>query len=311
MTSNSNILGLIAGGGQFPFLVAQNAQKKGYQVVAVGFVQDTEPDLQNKVDSFLWLKLGQLNKLIKFFQKNKVNQVTFAGPINKPRALNIRPDFRAAKLLFKLKNKNDDAILRAVARELEQEGFRVVAANNFVPELIALSGQLSKRKPSAKEIQDILFAWPLVKKLGELDIGQCIVVRDQMVVAVESIEGTNATILRAGQLAGKGCVVVKAFKPGQDSRIDIPALGSKTIEVMAQAGATCLAYEAGKSLFFELDRAISLADKNKIAVIGIDEQLLQRLKSLSDGKKNICPLNGKIRDKNSIICLPPISIYLK
>jgi len=189
------------------------------------------------------------------------------------------------RLIFKLKNKNDDAILRAVARELEQEGFRVVAANNFVPELIALSGQLSKRKPSAKEIQDILFAWPLVKKLGELDIGQCIVVRDQMVVAVESIEGTNATILRAGQLAGKGCVVVKAFKPGQDSRIDIPALGSKTIEVMAQAGATCLAYEAGKSLFFELDRAISLADKNKIAVIGIDEQLLQRLKSLSDGKK--------------------------
>ena len=279
MTSNSNILGLIAGGGQFPFLVAQNAQKKGYRVIAVGFVRDTESDLRNKVDSFLWLKLGQLNKLIKFFKKNNVQEVTFAGPINKPRALNIRPDLRAAKLLFKLKSKNDDAILRAVAGELEQEGLTVVAANNFVPELISPRGQLSKRKPTLSEIQDILFAWPLVKKLGELDIGQCIVVRDQMVVAVEGIEGTNATILRAGQLAGKGCIVVKAFKPGQDNRIDLPALGPKTIEAMAKAQATCLAYEAGKSLFFELDQAISLADKNKIAVIGIDEQFLQKLKT--------------------------------
>ena len=277
--SENRVLGLIAGGGQFPFLVAKNAQKKGYRVVAVGFVQDTDPNLENKVHSFLWLKLGQLNKLIKFFKKNNVHQVTFAGPINKPRALNIRPDLRAAKLLFKLKSKNDDAILRAVAGELEQEGLTVVAANNFVPELISPRGQLSKRKPTLSEIQDILFAWPLVKKLGELDIGQCIVVRDQMVVAVEGIEGTNATILRAGQLAGKGCIVVKAFKPGQDNRIDLPALGPKTIEAMAKAQATCLAYEAGKSLFFELDQAISLADKNKIAVIGIDEQFLQKLKT--------------------------------
>jgi hypothetical protein len=276
--SVNKVLGLIAGGGQFPFLVAENAQKEGFRVVAVGFVHDTDPGLESKVHSFLWLKLGQLNKLIKFFKKNNVQEVAFAGPINKPRALDIRPDLRAAKLLFKLKSKNDDAILRAVAAELEQEGLVVVAANNFVPELISPRGQISKRKPSPGEIQDIIFAWPLVKKLGELDIGQCIVVREQMVVAVEGMEGTNATILRAGQLAGKGCTVVKAFKPGQDNRIDLPALGPKTIEAMVKAQATCLAYEAGKSLFFELDQAISLADKYKIAIIGVDEQLLQGLK---------------------------------
>lgn len=269
MTSNK-ILGLVAGGGQFPLLVADGARKKGYSVVAVAFDKETSPALNEAADKVLWLKLGQLGRLIRFFQKENASAVVFAGPINKPGAFDIRPDLRAIKLLLGLKSRNDNSLLCAVAEELGSENLKVVSALEFVPGLVSPSGFISRRKPAKGERDDIRFGWPLIKKIGALDIGQCIAVKERVVVAVEAIEGTDETILRAGTLAGKDFTVIKTFKPGQDSRIDLPALGLGTVETMVRAKASCLAYEAGSSLFFDLDKAQQLADKHKIAITGID-----------------------------------------
>jgi len=268
--TKTETLGIIAGGGRFPLQVARSAREQGKRVAAAAFVHETLPEIESSSDEYIWLKLGQLGKLIRFLHEAEADQVVFAGPINKPRAFDLRPDFRAIKLLINLRSRNDNALLSAVADELAREGFEVVSALKFVPMLISPLGVLTRRRPSAEEKSNILFAWPLIKKIGSLDIGQCIVVKDRAVVAVEAIEGTDQTILRAGSLAGNNLTVVKIFKPGQDQRIDLPALGHKTIETMIQAGASCLAYEAGSSLFFDRQKAVSLADKHKIAVVGVD-----------------------------------------
>lgn len=264
-------LGLIAGGGQFPLKVCDSALKQGYLTVGVGFKDYTDPLLASRVDEFLWVNLGQLGKVIKFLKKNHVQEVIFAGPISKPKALNLRPDFRAAKVLFKLKSLNDGAIFKALIAEFESEGFRVVGPQQFVPDLIAPSGILSFRKPSSIELESFKFGWPILKKIGNLDIGQCLVVKEKIVIAVEGIEGTNATIKRAGELAGKGCVVLKAFKPGQDERIDMPALGLETIKTMIEAKATALFFEAKYSLFFDLDKSLKLANEHGLTIVGIKE----------------------------------------
>lgn len=269
-----SVLGLIAGGGKFPFLVAKQAQKQGYQVISVGFEGHTSLEIANQTNQHLWVKLGQLGKVLKFFQKNQVQEVVFAGPINKPKALNIRPDFRAAKLLFTLKNRNDASIFKALIQEFEREGFQVVSAEKFVPDLLGPEGVLTLRSPNEQEMENFRFGWPILKKLGELDIGQCLVVKENMVIAVEGIEGTNATIKRAGELTGKGCVVLKAFKPGQDRRIDLPALGLKTIETMIEAKATALFFESKNSLFFDLQKSIDLANEHKITLVGVSENFL-------------------------------------
>ncbi len=262
-------LGLIAGGGQFPLLVLKGAQQQGYTVAAVGFDKETSPAVDQAADQSIRIKLGQLGKMIKFLAGQKVTEVVFAGPINKPGAFDIRPDLRAIKLLLNLGSRNDNSLLSAVARELEKENLKIVSALNFVPDLVSPSGVLTRRKPSQGENQDIIFGWPLIKKIGSMDIGQCLVVKERVVVAVEAIEGTDATILRGGELAREGFTVIKTFKPGQDNRIDLPALGLGTIETMIRAGASCLAYESGNSLFFDRTEAIRLADRHKIAVVGI------------------------------------------
>lgn len=271
--TQSNTLGLIAGGGTFPALVAKNAKNQGLRVVGAGFYSDTLRETEEATDAFIWLRLGRLGKLISFFKRHHVTQVVFAGPINKPGALDIRPDFTAARLLFSLVCKSDDTLLRAVAGLFEKQGIQVVSATRFVPELITPEGILTRRVPDTREMQDIRYARPIAQALGRLDIGQCIVVKEQMTVAVEGIEGTNATIERAGKLAGSGCVVVKIFKPGQDTRIDLPAIGPQTIQTMINAGATCLAVDAGQSLLFEPQETIDLADRHKITIIGTSDTL--------------------------------------
>ncbi len=266
----SKTLGLVAGGGQFPLLVAEGARKQGYAVAAVAFYKETSQEINSAADTVTWLKLGQLGKLIRFLQDQNTSAVVFAGPVNKPGAFDIRPDLRAIKLLLRLKSRNDNSLLSAVADELDAEKLRVVSALEFVPELVSPPGLISRRKPTMTQKEDIMFGWPLIKEIGALDIGQCIVVKERVVVAVEAIEGTDETILRGGNLAGKDTTAIKIFKPGQDSRIDLPALGLGTIEAMVSSGSTCLAYEAGSSLFFDIKKALHLADKKKIAVVGID-----------------------------------------
>lgn len=274
MTENKT-LGIVAGSGQFPILVAKGAAQAGIKVVAVGFKGQTEPDLQNHVQALKILPLGKLGKLISFFKKHGVTELTMAGAVNKPKALSLRPDWRAVKFMFRLRNKSDNSILSSLAGEFEAEGMRVVSGTKFVPDLHTPSGVLTGRKPTDREWADIRFGWPLAKQIGQMDIGQCLVVKEQMVVAVEAIEGTNETILRAGDKGGEGCVVIKVFKPGQDERIDAPAVGPDTIRHMRKARATCLCVEAGKSLFFDLAESLAEADRAGICVVGFSDQDLR------------------------------------
>ncbi|WP_320008836.1 UDP-2,3-diacylglucosamine diphosphatase LpxI domain-containing protein [Maridesulfovibrio sp.] len=267
-------IGLIAGGGQFPLLVAKGAAAQGNRVVAVFFRGHSNFEVDEHVDESVELKLGQLNKLISFFKKNGVNKVVMAGTINKPKALDLRPDFRAAKLLFKLATKGDDVILRTIANEFESEGMQVVGPHEYAPELITPSGFLTKRKPNEVERSDLTFGWNIARELGRMDIGQCVVVREGIVAAVEAIEGTDAAIKRGCELGGKGCCIVKVFKPGQEKRVDMPSIGLKTVQGMKDLGATCLGVEAGKSLFFDLDESIQFAEKHGITIVGLTQELI-------------------------------------
>ncbi len=261
-------IGLIAGSGQFPLLFAKAAGENGVRVIAVGFDGETDPALAAVVDEFHLLKLGQLNKLIKAFRNAGVNRVAMAGAINKTRIYSrIRPDWRALKLIHRLRKKNDDFLLRAVAEELESEGIRVEASTIFVPSLLAPEGVLTRRKPNQRELQDVQFGWEMAKGVGRLDIGQCVVVKDQSVLALEGMDGTDATILRGGRLCGKGAVVVKVSKPAQDLRFDVPAVGLATIETMKQVKASILVFEAGKSLVFDRDEMIDAANAAGICII--------------------------------------------
>lgn len=269
MESNSTPrIGLIAGSGQFPLLFIRGAREAGYQVVAVGFEGETDGQLAQFADEFHWLKLGQLNKLIKTFQNAGITRAAMTGAINKTRLYSkIRPDWRAFKLLHRLRNKKDDFLLRALAEELESDGIRIEPSTLFLPTLMAPEGIYTKRRPSSTEWKDIDFGWEMAKEIGRLDIGQCLVVKDQAVLAVEGIDGTDATIRRGGLLCRGKAVVLKVAKPSQDLRFDVPAVGLQTIASMRAVGARVLVLEAGKTLLFDRDQMIEQADDAGITIL--------------------------------------------
>jgi DUF1009 family protein/predicted dehydrogenase len=261
-------IGLIAGSGQFPLLFAHAAEQSGLQVVAVGFQGETDVALAEYVEEFHLLKLGQLNRLIRAFQKAGITRAAMAGAINKTRIYTrIRPDWRAVKLLNKLRNKKDDFLLRAIAQELESEGIRIEPSTMLLPALLAPEGVLTRRKPNRREDEDIAFGWQLAKGMGHLDVGQCLVVKNHSVVAVEGIDGTDATILRGGDLCREGAVVIKVSKPRQDLRFDVPAVGLETIETMRRVKAKVLVIEAGKTIIFDQEKMIDTADASGISVV--------------------------------------------
>ena len=264
-------IGIVAGKGQFPALVARGAREAGLGVVMCGFHGHTDPSLEHEADTFAMLHLGALNKLIEFFREHGVNRLCFAGAISKPKALDLRPDFRAAKVLFKLRSKGDDVLLRAVMDELESEGLRIVQAAELVPGLRGPSGVLTRRQPTAEEWEDLRYGWPIAQTIGRMDIGQCIVVKRGMVVAVEGLEGTDALLRRGAELGGEGGVAVKIVKPGQDERIDLPALGTATMRTLVDGKYACLAFHAGKTLFFDREEALKLADAHSLSIVGLDE----------------------------------------
>jgi len=266
----AGVLGIIAGKGQFPVLVARGAREMGFPVAMVGFSGHTDPSIAAEADAFAMLHLGQVSKLVEFMHRHGVTEICFAGAISKPKALDLRPDVRAMKLLFSLRGKGDDALLRAVADELASEGLTVVSPAKFAPSLLAPAGVRTKRAPSSEEWDDIRFAWPVARTMGRLDIGQLVVVRSGIIAAVEALEGTDAALERGGSLGGPGCTAVKIFKPGQDNRMDQPAIGPNTLRVMAKHQYACLAYQAKDALFFDLEKAVRIADAANIAVIGID-----------------------------------------
>ena len=261
-------IGLIAGSGQFPLLFAHAAAESGLKVVAVGFHGETDIALADRVEEFHLLKLGQLGKLIRTFQKAGITRAAMAGAINKTRLYTrIRPDWRAVKLLNRLRSKKDDSILRAIAQELESEGIHIEASTMLLPNLLAPVGILTRRKPNRREDDDISFGWQLAKSFGHLDVGQCLVVKNQSVLAVEGIDGTDATILRGGELCREGAVVIKVSKPTQDLRFDVPAVGLGTVETMKRVNAKVLVIEAGKTIIFDQEQMIDAADGCGICIV--------------------------------------------
>jgi len=265
-------IGLIAGNGNFPIAFARAAREKGMQVIAVAHEGETLPELAECVDSITWIKVGQLSKLIRTFQDQGVRDVLMAGGIKKTRLFKGgMPDFRAMALLARMIHKKDDSILRAFAQELESEGIMVRESTLFLDNIVATNGILTKRKPTKEERQDIKFGWQMAKEIGRLDIGQTVVVKDQAVLAVEAIEGTDEAIRRGGTLCGGGAVVIKVCKPQQDLRFDLPAIGLLTIKTMAQVKASCLAIEAGKTIIIDRQAVIHDAEQAGIAIVAMHD----------------------------------------
>lgn len=272
MTEERERIGIIAGGGQFPLLAADSAKRNGVEVIAVAFEGEADPCLAERVDEIIWIKLGQLGRLISVFKKRNVEKALMAGTINKSRMFgNVKPDFRGLTFMSKFALFHDDNILRALADELMGEGIEIVSSTLYLPDLPAPEGCLTKRKPTREEKADMEAGWKIAKELGRLDIGQCVVIRKKTALAIEAIDGTNATILRGGKIAGEKAVVVKVSKPEQDLRFDVPSIGPETINAMIEAGASALAIEAGKTLLFDKDRMIKLADENRISVISFKQ----------------------------------------
>lgn len=266
----SEKIGLIAGKGQFPFLCAQAARHRGLQVVAVAHRDETDPALADQVAEIHWVYVGQLGKIIRIFKAAGVHQALMAGAINRGRLFrHFRPDLRALSLIRRVGPGHDDRLLRAVAAELEGEGIQIAPATIFLEELMAPAGALGRHQPTPNQMQDIDFGFNIAKEIGRLDIGQCAVVRHQVVVALETVEGTDETIRRGGRLAGPGTVVVKVCKPGQDPRFDLPAIGLGTIAAMREVGAKVLAVEAGKTLVFDRTEMLNQADQDGIVVWGV------------------------------------------
>jgi DUF1009 family protein len=269
MSRDIEIIGLIAGGGQFPLLVADAAKKQGIRVVAVAHHGETESALTEKVDEITWIKLGQLGQLIKTFKKFGVKKALMAGSIAKKKMFELRPDLKGLAIMSKLAIFHDDDILRSVTDEFAKEGVEIVSSTLFLPELLAPEGCLTKRKPTRSEWTDVRFGWRVAKELGRLDIGQSVVVRKKTVLALEAIDGTDATILRGGEIAKEQAVVVKVSKPKQDLRFDVPCVGLETIRVMNKVKGSVLAIETDRTLMFDKAEMIRLADRENISIVSL------------------------------------------
>jgi len=269
---NINNIGIIAGGGQFPLLFIEAAHKAGRRVVVVAHKGETDEKVVQAADAVCWVKLGQLGKVISFFKAEGVGETVFLGTITKTKIFrDILPDLKGISLWNKIDRKQDDAILRAIANALETEGIKVLASTLYLGHLLFPAGVITKKKPTKKQLQDIEFGWHNARAIGELDIGQCVVIRNCTVLAVEAIDGTDATILRGGALAKEKAVVVKVRKPGQDFRFDLPATGLTTIKSLRSVKGAVLAVEAGQSLLFDKELMIEEANKAGIVVVGVSE----------------------------------------
>jgi DUF1009 family protein len=282
-------LGLIAGNGRFPFLLLDAARAHGVEVVVAAIKEETEPEMDTRAAAdpgirVYWLSLGELSRLIETFHQQGVTQAVMAGQVKHKQIFSsIRPDWRLAKLLLNLRTRNTDMLLGAVAKVLSDEGIELISSTAYLEPLLARAGVLTPRAPTAEEQQDLAYGREVAAALAGYDIGQTVVVAGQACVAVEAMEGTDATIERAGailrSLEADGEVgsstldrrlsVVKVAKPKQDMRFDVPVIGSRTIEVMRLAGATCLSIEAGRTLIFDLDTVQHLAAAGGIAIIAV------------------------------------------
>jgi UDP-2,3-diacylglucosamine hydrolase len=261
--------GLIAGNGKFPFLVVEGARKQGIDLAVVAIREETDPDIEEFASDVTWVGIGQLGKMIAFFKDRGVEKAMMAGQVKHVQIFSgALPDLRMVKMLWNLPRRNTDALIGGVADEMAKEGIELIDSTHFIKDQLAPEGVLTMRKPSKTELENIDYGLHVASELGRLDLGQTVVVRARACVAVEAMEGTDATINRAGELANGKLTVVKVAKPDQDMRFDVPVVGVPTIKTMMAAGATCLSVTAGKTLIFERDAMVRLADSNKICIVG-------------------------------------------
>jgi len=260
--------GLIAGNGRFPFLVLEGARSQGIEMAVIALKEEASPELEKIAKRLHWVSLGELSKAIELMQSEGVKRAVMAGQVKHNKIFSsIRPDWKLAKLLFALPRKNTDSLIGAVAKVLEEEGIQLVDSTMFLKPLLPEAGVLTRRVPSAQEAVDIEYGLGIARHIATRDIGQTVVVSDSACVAVEAMEGTDETIARAARFAnGRPLVVVKVSKPRQDMRFDVPVVGLPTVESMKLAGATALAIDANRTLLFDREKLIAMADAAGIAI---------------------------------------------
>lgn len=265
--------GLIAGNGQFPFLVVEGARRANSELVVAALKEETDQRIEEVADRVMWVGIGKLGKVINFFKKEGVTKAIMAGQVKHVQIFSgALPDLKMLKMLWNLPQRNTDALIGGVANELEKEGIELIDSTFFIKDQLANEGILTKREPNKTEKGNIEYGLKVANEIARLDLGQTIVVRAKACVAVEAMEGTDAVIKRAGELAKGKLTVVKVAKPNQDMRFDVPVVGVPTIETMIEAGATCLSITANKTLIFDREEMLALADKSKICVVGSPDE---------------------------------------
>lgn len=260
--------GLIAGNGEFPFLVVEGAKKQGASLAVVAIREETDPRIEEVAEKVIWVGIGQLGKMISFLKNEGVERAIMAGQVKHVQIFSgALPDMRMLKMLWNLPRRNTDALIGGVASEMAKEGIELIDSTYFIKDNLAQEGVLTKRNPTDIEQGNIEYGLHIAGEIARLDLGQTIVVRARACVAIEAMEGTDAVIRRAGELANGKLTVVKVAKPDQDMRFDVPVVGLPTIQTMIEAGATCLSVTAGKTLIFDRDEMLTLANKNKICIV--------------------------------------------
>lgn len=262
-------LGIIAGSGVYPLLLADSARVAGVKkIIVAAFTDETSDDITNRADRIEWLRVGQLGKLLNFFREAGVGHAIMAGQIAPGNLFSLRPDFKAMFLLARLKQRNAESIFGAIADQLAEIKVELLPATTFLDHLLAPIGHIAGPKLKAREEADVTFGFEIAKQLSALDVGQTIVVKNGTVLAVEAFEGTNEAIRRGGSLGKKSAIVIKVTKPGQDMRFDVPVIGLETLRVAAEANVRAIAVEADRTLLLEKSPLIDLAERSKISLVG-------------------------------------------
>jgi len=263
-----DVLGIIAGNGIYPRLLADSARKVGVRkIIAAAFTDETDPALAQRVDQIEWMRVGQLSRLLKFFRDQNVHHAIMAGQIAPTNLFDLRPDWKALLLLARVKQRNAESIFTAIADELAKVDVDLLSATSFLEDSIASAGLIAGPKLSHREEEDVDFGWKIATEIARFDIGQTVIVKNGTVLAVEAFEGTNDAIKRGGALARKGAVMIKVPKPNQDMRFDVPVIGIETIRVAAAVKLRVIAVEAGRTLLLERDAIIDLANRSNISIV--------------------------------------------
>ncbi|HEX7174293.1 MAG TPA: UDP-2,3-diacylglucosamine diphosphatase LpxI [Pyrinomonadaceae bacterium] len=267
--------GLIAGNGKFPFLVVEGARRAGAALAVAAIREETDPAIERAVKdsggSLTWVGIGQLGRMIRFFKREGVRRAIMAGQVKHVQIFSgALPDVRMLRMLMRLPRRNTDALIGGVAEELAAEGIELIDSTHFLQDHLPAEGVLTRRAPDERERGDIDYGLEVAREIARLDLGQTIVVRARACVAIEAMEGTDAVIRRAGQLAKGRLTVVKVAKPSQDMRFDVPVVGVPTVQAMLEAGATCLSVTAGKTLLFDRAEMIALADRHRLTVVAVN-----------------------------------------